>query len=439
MATTIEMPFTAAQRAFLLDCNERRRVVTKGRRVGFTRGCAMYVISKMADGTYKTVLWGDTTHLNIKNYVDRYFMPILKKLPGRGVLWDWSVTNKMLRIGESVCDFRSADNPENWEGFGYDLVILNEAGIILKDESLYKNSVRPMLMDNPQSVCVIGGTPKGKGLFYELWRKGADRTKGWRSFKFSTYDNETLDPSAVDELVEEMVGSETTIKQEIYGEFVDVAVDALFNYEDIIKAMDRTPAQTGGFSVEVWGIDIAAHGDDTSQIAMRRDNYFFNVQEVGYADLMATADKIMSVWYDAARKPDAIFIDVIGMGLGVASRLRQCGIPNIIDVHGGSQASNPKMWRNKRSEMLWKLAEASRTEQFAMPKILQRLKEFTALQYEIGEAGVIRVLPKVMVKHEIGFSPDLSDAMALTYAMPVVRMKTAIELMEDEQRPTGVW
>ena len=58
-------------------------------------------------------------------------------------------------------DFRSADKPENIEGFGYALIILNEAGIILKNRRLWEETIRPMAMDYKAKV-IIGGTPKGK-------------------------------------------------------------------------------------------------------------------------------------------------------------------------------------------------------------------------------------------------------------------------------------
>lgn len=34
----------------------------------------------------------------------------------------------------SILDFGSAERPENMEGFAYDYMVLNEAGIILKKE-----------------------------------------------------------------------------------------------------------------------------------------------------------------------------------------------------------------------------------------------------------------------------------------------------------------
>ena len=53
----------------------------------------------------------------------------------------------ILKIGNSSLDFRSADKPENIEGFGYALIILNEAGIILKNRRLWEETIRPMAMD----------------------------------------------------------------------------------------------------------------------------------------------------------------------------------------------------------------------------------------------------------------------------------------------------
>ena len=74
------------------------------------------------------------------------------------------------------CDFRSADRPENIEGFGYRHIIINEAGIILKNRNLWLESILPMTIDYDANV-IIGGTPKGKKvknnephLFYELYQ-----------------------------------------------------------------------------------------------------------------------------------------------------------------------------------------------------------------------------------------------------------------------------
>ena len=83
-------------------------------------------------------------------------------------MWNWRKQQKILEINGAYIDFRSIDNPENLEGMGYDKGFLNEAGIILKNEYLWNNAIKPMFWDFPNVKVVIGGTPKGKGIFHEL-------------------------------------------------------------------------------------------------------------------------------------------------------------------------------------------------------------------------------------------------------------------------------
>ena len=116
------------------------------------------------------------------------------------------------------------------EGFGYALIVVNEAGIVLKNRSLWNESILPMILDYKANV-LIGGTPKGKSvkrtnekhLFYELYGRGETkdekRQTEWKSFNFSSYDNPLLDPNDIDELVKQI--SPALRDQEIYGKFID--------------------------------------------------------------------------------------------------------------------------------------------------------------------------------------------------------------------------
>ena len=222
----------------IFDSTARFKVIAKGRRFGLTRGFANYVIEQMLNDV-SPILWVDTIYGNIERYVERYFVPVLKGLPKN--YWKYRGNRNELRIGKSVCDFRSADNPENIEGFGYALIVVNEAGIVLKNRSLWNESILPMILDYKANV-LIGGTPKGKSvkrsnekhLFYELYERGnipprlsdTPPYKGgdpfvseWKSFNYSSYDNPLLDPNDIDELVKQI--SPALRDQEIYGKFVE--------------------------------------------------------------------------------------------------------------------------------------------------------------------------------------------------------------------------
>lgn len=195
----------------------RFRLFPKGRRLGATRGAGAAFIVWMKSGN--KCLWGDTVNTNIDRYVERYFVPILRneKIP-----YKWNKRDKLLEVGEGFTDFRSADRPENWEGFGYDKVFLNEAGIILNNAYLYTNAVLPMMIDSPTSQLIAAGTPKltkGKGVyFYELWQRWLRKEPDFYGRIYSTYDNPFLTKDQIKSLEKEIPSAERP--QEIYGQFM---------------------------------------------------------------------------------------------------------------------------------------------------------------------------------------------------------------------------
>lgn len=205
------------------------KIVPKGRRYGLTRGAANFLILSGLQGRFQYVLWGDTILRNIEIYVDTYFLPHLKKLPAN--YWSWNKMAKKMIIGKMTIHFRSADNTENWEGYRYDFVFLNEAGIILKNAFLWNRAVQPMMLDNPNSSAVIGGVPRGRNLFYELYEKSINPDyPNYKCFRRTTFDNPFLKEADIQELMADY--SPQMIRQEIYGEFVDFAAQSfLYSFE----------------------------------------------------------------------------------------------------------------------------------------------------------------------------------------------------------------
>jgi len=204
------------------DQFKKYTIVTKGRRFGLTRGAAQAYIEYALDGI-TPMLWGDTINGNIDRYFERYFLPVLKILGSDN--YSWHQQRRELKILDSVIDFRSSDRPENWEGFGYKKIFLNEAGIILKDNYLYDNAVLPMLTDYSDSQLIAAGVPKGKyhkdgeHKFYTLAKRAEDGDKNFRRLKYTSYDNPFIPRHQIDELAEQL--DELNRLQEIDGEFVN--------------------------------------------------------------------------------------------------------------------------------------------------------------------------------------------------------------------------
>lgn len=245
---SIELSYTNPQIDIFFNIPKgvKYQIITKGRRFGATRGAAHACIEYCLEG--EKILWGDTINSNIDRYYERYFLPALKATQ---LNFEYKKQQKQLYIENGYIDFRSADNPENWEGFGYNKIFLNEAGIILKNKYLYTNAVLPMLMDYPDSVLIAAGVPKGKLLktneqhpFYTLYLAGKNKVSGYNVLEFSSYDNPLLSKEDIKELEQEISRmNPAMVDQEIYGKFVDGVSGTLWSPE-MIKYAHHIPHLT---------------------------------------------------------------------------------------------------------------------------------------------------------------------------------------------------
>jgi len=232
MIAEVDLTYTERQvELFFPEHFPKYTIVPKGRRAGLTRGAAHAFIEYGLDSSFTFFpkgdlffLWGDTVSTNIDRYFERYFLPALKELPRN--VWGWQAQHKILKIGRLTVDFRSADRPENWEGFGYHLIFLNEAGIILEDDYLFDNAVLPMLIDFPNAKLIAAGVPKGKRhkngehKYYKLYKDALEDQERYRIIRMTGMDN----PFIAREEIAAIAGNmdNETRRQEIDGEFVDV-------------------------------------------------------------------------------------------------------------------------------------------------------------------------------------------------------------------------
>ncbi|MTI10198.1 phosphatase [Rhodospirillaceae bacterium RKSG073] len=417
--------------------------MAKGRRFGFTHGVSNWTIDAEMIGRSQRILWGDTVSANIKRYIERYWMPTLRQLPPD--MWKWDKTDNKVMIGDSVCDFRSADKPENWEGFGYDLVILNEAGIILKNPYLWANAVRPMLLDNPKSRAIIGGAPKGKNQFYELCQQEQAGVKDWKHFSFTTYDNPLLSKEAIDDLKVELrrLGGDKYVDQEIYAKFLDGTENQYIEDEFITEAFARKhPSGTYDNAVRIAGVDLAMsrdrnviyhrQGDETKMIKV------LHPSGTNWTKQIAT---IIVETCIKSFKADMVFIDAAeaGGGAGVIDLLTEWGYRDVIrGVKFGEQATESTLFKNKRAEMYskarsWIGENGSLPEDSEYKEDLKR--DLRSIAYMAGAGDRLQLIPKDQLEQ----SPDIADALSLTFAYPVKKKVESVNSWLSESGSGGSW
>lgn len=296
----------------------KKKVISKGRRWGLTRGYAHRVIEYLMN-SIGPGLWVDTVYGNIDKYIERYFFPTLSKIPQR--YWRWRQQKKELEICGQKVDMRSADRPELIEGFAYKFIMLNEAGIILRNEYLYYNSILPMTLDfNPDFY--VGGTPKGKGLFHELAVKADDpANKDQEFFHFTSFDNPYLTENEIKELLKEM--PKVVQEQEIYAKFLEDKSTVFRNLEKCATTRREEPVAGKTYYV---GVDIARLQDFTVITVFDSDGNQVYIDRFNEIDWKIQEERIKyvskkynnaQVWLDATGIGDPIYEALCDMDVDV--------------------------------------------------------------------------------------------------------------------------
>jgi phage terminase large subunit len=139
---------------------------------------------------------------------------------------------------------------------------------------------------------------------------------------------------------------------------------------------------------------------------------------------------------------DQTFVDEGAMGAGVIDRLRQLGY-SVIGVNFGASAD---LWvegaptcADKRAEM-WATMREAVISGLALPDDELLAFELLAPCYDYDAKNRIRLEAKKDMKKRGVRSPDVADALALTYAYPVVAR--ALQRREEERlddRYCPVW
>lgn len=218
---------------------------------------------------------------------------------------------------------------------------------------------------------------------------------------------------------------------EDYGldsDFVKVRVRGLppdasslqFIARSLIANARKRPSFVEDFQPIVVGVDVARFGDDRSVIYTRRgrDAKTWPAKVFRGIDTMQLAAKVAEHVHELGdiQRVGAVFIDGVGVGGGVVDRCRQLNVPNVIEVNGGAKA-NSGAYANKRTEMYGELRAWLAGAAVLDDENLET--ELVAVEYGITRDNRLQLEPKDAMKDRLGESPDLADALALTFAEPV--------------------
>ena len=305
-----------------------------------------------------------------------------------------------------------ADNPDAMRGVRLDGAVMDEVAQ-MKPE-VWDEIIQPALSDRKGWAWFIG-TPKGINLFSSLFF-AAENREGWARARYTVYDTDALDPGEVERLRTSM--SATAWAREYLCDFAAAGDDQLLSLTDVETAARRqhTPG-SNDYAPRILGVDPARFGDDRSVVYPRQGLIAMDPLVFRGVDNMTLAGHVarkINQW-----EPDAVFIDS-GAGAGVIDRLRQLGY-DVTEVNFGGKPNDIR-YVNKRAEMWFDLAEWIKAGG-AIPNDTSLKLELATPTYKYDAANRIQLESKDDIKKRLpdAGSPDLADALALTFAHPVAK------------------
>lgn len=292
-------------------------------------------------------------------------------------------------------------------GFGGTTIIQDESALI--PDNINAKTLR-MLGASTESKLIKIGNPFNNNHFYQAsLDKNYYKIKiGWeQAVKEGRYSQEF-----VDEMRQSM--SEEMFEILYNANFVIGQRDSFITHKDIQQGQEKYSKPTEEDRVKV-GVDVALYGEDESVILIRRGKDIQKVSRYKQKDTMALVGELINLqkqtgfaWYD-------VNIDYIGVGVGVVDRLHELNF----EVNGVIVSQNPtqesmyynlrtELWGNMKSAILegLKIEDATLVYQILAPKYEYRYRR---------ESAVVALEGKESMKKRGIKSPDIADALALTY------------------------
>lgn len=220
------------------------------------------------------------------------------------------------------------------------------------------------------------------------------------------------------------------VKVRVRGEFPSAGSLQFMPTDAVLQAMEREPVQDRTAPL-IIGVDVARFGDDESIIYPRMgyDARSWQIRRFRGLDTVQLTGQIVEMlryFESMGKRCDALFVDGGGVGGGVVDQLRALGRAPI-EVQFGSRPTDTVTYRYKSDEMWGKLRDA--LPKLSLPRADSRdglhLKE-QLTQREYGytlQGNKIHLETKADMKDRLGGeygSPDLADALALTFAQDIV-------------------
>lgn len=172
--------------------------------------------------------------------------------------------------------------------------------------------------------------------------------------------------------------------------------------------------------------DPARFGDDRTAIIRRCGRVVYGLESYSKKDTMEVTGILNAIIKE--EKPHKVCIDVGGLGAGIVDRLRELGHGDlIVAVNAGSKPLDAEKYYNKRAEMWGELRQWLTDLPCSIPDNDALHADLCGLKYKVDSNSRLRIESKEDAKKRGIRSPDLADAICLSFALPSSAYDTHIK------------
>lgn len=285
------------------------------------------------------------------------------------------------------------------------------SSIYFKDESAFyerPDKIEAALSQN-SDVKIDVSTPNGTGnpfyrkrhggqipVFTFHWKDDPRKTQEW-------YENQKriLDP--------------VILAQEVDIDYTASVKNNLIDGTTVQNAMHRK-VEFEIYGPKILGVDPARYGDDRTAFVFRQGrvcHWITTGRKLSTMEIVGQVNHWMTdYWFDA------VMVDTIGLGAGVYDALAEKWGERIVPVESSNTADDPVKYYNKRIEMWCDMRDWLKGE-VKLPNNSELIVDLTAPQYHFNSNGQRQLEKKEDMKKRGVKSPDIGDALAMTFAEEV--------------------
>ncbi len=314
--------------------------------------------------------------------------------------------------------FRTArkENPEALAGVHASsvMIIVDEASGV--EEVIYETGQGAL--STVGSIAILIGNPtKPSGFFYKTHNELSDL---WRTRKVSCMESSRVTEDYIKSQERTYGRDSREFKVRVLGDFPESGENAVIPRSYVESAQGRD-IQSPSRGI-VWGLDPGRGGDPSGFIS-RGDKELLEIEEYRLDDSMRLVGNIKHRWDTTPSRfrPAAIYVDSIGLGGPIADRLSELDLP-VVPVNVSEVAAMTDRYVRLRDELWYKCRHWFETMDVTMPTrydhpLVEKLThELVSVESEMMSNGKLQVESKEKMKRRGLKSPNLADALCITFA-----------------------